>query len=301
MSDVETTQSTNGEPLPTGAATPAPTLERAEAKHGTRVRVSVHRLDGGLEDGESDARIITGEGFPIFTPPDAERARWIPARDIKYVVLGSVDDPDLESDPGDKTAARRAILRFRDGEWIAAYMDPSQASDGAGLAIKIRLTESQRVIPAIAASAALLEMQFVDAWTSTTTDAPAPHRRRSDIMEAAARQGRDLDKLANDFRDRLALIRDVGLTTGDTLAFSRSVRTHLDRFLAEDSIELSAPEKTTLADIILRAAVGYGPLDGLLHDRSVSEIMVNGPDQVFIERRGVLTKAEVRFEDENQL
>src|SRR5712664_375889 len=301
MSDVETTQSTNGEPLPTGDATPTPIPQRADGKRGTRVRVSVHRLDGGLEDGESDARVLTGEGFPIFTPPDAERARWIPARDIKYVVLGSVDDPNLESDPGDRTAARRAILRFRDGEWIAAYMDPSQGADGAGLAIKIRLTESQRVIPALAATAALLEMQFVDAWTSTATDAPAPHRRRSDIMEAAARQGRDLNKLASDFRDRLALIRDVGLTTGDTLAFSRAVRTHLDRFLAEDSIELSAPEKTTLADIILRAAVGYGPLDGLLHDRSVSEIMVNGPDQVFIERRGVLTKAEVRFEDENQL
>src|ERR1700687_4804020 len=269
MSDVETTQSTNGEPLPTEAATPAASLQRADAKQGTRVRVSVHRLDGGLEDGESDARILTGEGFPIFTPPDSERARWIPARDIKYVVLGSVDDPDLESDPGDKTAARRAILRFRDGEWIAA-------------------------------SAALLEMQFVDAWTSTT-DAPAPHRRRTDIMEAAARQGRDLNQLASDFRDRLALIRDVGLTTGDTLAFSRAGRHHLARFLAEDNLAVSTPEKTTLADIILRAAVGYGPLDGLLHDRSVSEIMVNGPDQVFIERRGVLTKADVRFEDENQL
>jgi hypothetical protein len=88
MSDVETTQSTNGEPLPTGAATPAPSLQRADAKHGTRVKVSVHRLDGGLEDGESDARILTGEGFPIFTPPDSERARWIPARDIKYIVVG---------------------------------------------------------------------------------------------------------------------------------------------------------------------------------------------------------------------
>ena len=146
MSDVETTQSTNGEPLPTGDATPTPIPQRADVKRGTRVRVSVHRLDGGLEDGESDARVLTGEGFPIFTPPDAERARWIPSRDIKYVVLGSVDDPNLESDPGDKTAARRAILRFRDGEWIAAYMDPSQGADGAGLAIKIRLTESQRVI-----------------------------------------------------------------------------------------------------------------------------------------------------------
>jgi len=303
MSDVDITQSAqaaNGGPLPFGAGAPAPTVQRAEARRGTRVKVSVHRLDGGLEDGESDARVLTAEGFPIYTPPDSDRARWIPARDIKYVVLGAVDDSNLEADPGDKSSARKAILRFRDGEWIAVYMDPGQAADGAGLAIKIRLTERQRVIPAIAASAALLEMQFVDAWASTT-ETPMPNRRRTDIMEAAARQGRDLNKLANDFRDRLALIRDVGLTTGDTLAFSRAVRTHLDRFLAEDGIELSAPEKTTLADIILRAAVGYGPLDGLLHDRSVSEIMVNGPDQVFIERRGVLTKADVRFEDENQL
>src|SRR5216683_1662929 len=303
MSDVEIAQTASGEQLPTESATPEPaTLQQraADNRHGTRIKVSVHRLDGGLEGGESDARVLTSEGFPIFTPPDSDRARWIPARDIKYVVLGSVDDSNLEPDPGDKSSARKAILRFRDGEWIAAYMDPGQASDGAGVAIQIRLTERQRIIPAVAASAALLEMQFVDAWTSTP-DAARPLRRRSDIMEAAARQGRDLNRLADDFRDRLALIRDVGLTTGDTLAFSRAVRTHLDRFLAEDGIELSAPEKTTLADIILRAAVGYGPLDGLLHDRSVSEIMVNGPDEVFIERRGVLTKADVRFEDENQL
>ena len=285
------------DPEPISATMPAPEVSGVK---GTRRQVSVHRLDGGLELGESDAQTITGEGFPIYTPPDLDRARWIPVRDIKYVVFGSVEDPELEADPGEKSQARKAILRFRDGEWIAAYMDSSQPPNGAGLAIKIRLTERQRVIPAVAANPALLEMQFVDLWASTT-DAAQPHRRRSDIVEAAAREGRDLSKLANDFRDRLALIRDVGLTTGDSMAFSRAVRSHLDRFLAEDGIELSTQEKSALADIILRAAVGYGPLDSLLHDRSVSEIMVNGPDQVFIERRGVLSKADIRFEDENQL
>src|SRR5438067_1146745 len=113
-------------------------------------------------------------------------------------------------------------------------------------------------------------------------EAPTPQRRRSDIEQAAARQGKDLHKLADDFRDRLALVRDAGLTTGDTLAFSRAVRTYLDRFLAEDAVVLTAAEKSALADIILRAAVGYGPLDSLPHDRSVSQIMVHGPDHGLI-------------------
>ncbi|HXN92711.1 MAG TPA: ATPase, T2SS/T4P/T4SS family [Candidatus Sulfotelmatobacter sp.] len=282
-------------------ATPPPDTPDDPRPRNLRIKVVVHRLDGGLEDGESDARTISADGFPVFSQSDPDRARMVPTRDIKYVVFGSVDDPELEPDPGEDSTARKAILRFRDGEWIAAYIEQGVTNDGDGIAIKIRLTELQRVIPAVAASPSLLEMQFVDMWTATSTPAGQPQRRRSDILEAAARQGRDLNKLANDFRDRLALIRDVGLTTGDTMAFSRAVRSHLDRFLMEDGIVLNSQEKSALADIILRAAVGYGPLDSLLHDRSVSEIMVNGPDQVFIERRGVLTKADVRFEDENQL
>ncbi|HYR48485.1 MAG TPA: ATPase, T2SS/T4P/T4SS family [Candidatus Polarisedimenticolia bacterium] len=286
--------------LPGGPEGTEPDPQTGMVPATLRIPVVVHRMEGGLEKGESEARALSAAGFPIFTQADPDRPRLIPLTDIKYVVLGSVEDPNLEADPGDKATARKAILRFRDGEWIPAYMDPSQANDGVGLAVKIRLTERQRVIPAVASSRALLEMQFVDAWASLT-EGPVPQRRRSDIEQAAARQGKDLQKLANDFRDRLALVRDAGLTTGDTLAFSRAVRTYLDRFLAEDGITLNAGEKSALADIILRAAVGYGPLDPLLHDRSVSEIMVNGPDQVFIERRGVLTKAEVRFDDENQL
>src|SRR5450759_2568849 len=229
MSEVITTSPEIPERIP--EATPVPGSNGAPLARAPRFKVTVHRLDGGLEQGDSDERALSPQGYPIYNPADADRPR---------------------------------------------------------------------VIPALAASPSLLEMQFVDMWAAPAAT-PQPQRRRSDIVEAAARSGRDLGKLANDFRDRMAMIRDVGLTTGDTLAFSRAVRSHLDRFLAEDEIELSSQEKSALADIILRAAVGYGPLDGLLHDRSLSEIMVNGPDQVFIERRGVLSKADVRFEDENQL
>src|SRR5258707_2297580 len=199
-------------PGPTPEPTPVPASNGTPTLRAPRFKVTVHRLDGGLEEGGSDALGLDARGYRTHTPADADRPRWIPARDIKYVVFGSVEDPGLEADPGDKSLSRKAILRFRDGEWIAAYIDPGQAPDSQGVAIKIRLTERQRVIPALAASPSLLEMQFVDMWAAPAPTTQ-PQRRRSDIVEAAARSGRGLGKLANDFRDRLALIRDVGLTT----------------------------------------------------------------------------------------
>src|SRR3954468_23702458 len=80
----------------------------------SRVKVVVHRLDGGLDEGESDSRRIAGDGFPVYSGPDATRARIVPTRDIKYVVFGSVDDPDLQADPGDASSERKAVMRFRD-------------------------------------------------------------------------------------------------------------------------------------------------------------------------------------------
>src|SRR3989442_2229337 len=192
-----------------------------------RVKVVVHRLDGGLEDGESDARSLTSAGFPIYSSGDSQRARMVPTSDIKYVVFGSVDDPTLEPDPGEKSTSRKAILRFRDGEWISAYIDQGVQPDGEGIAIKIRLAELQRLIPAIAASPSVLEMQFVDMWTTPTTSAGQPLRRRSDILEAGARPGRPPNQQAQKFSDPLAPITPRGLPTGGTPALFRSVAAHL--------------------------------------------------------------------------
>ena len=134
MSDPQAVSSS----IPQSVADQPSTVSTARPSEGSAIKmprrqVAVHRLDGGLERGESDARALTGDGFPIYTPPDLDRARWIPVRDIKYVVFGAVEDPDLEADPGEKSQARKAILRFRDGEWIAAYMDEGQPPDGAGI------------------------------------------------------------------------------------------------------------------------------------------------------------------------
>jgi pilus assembly protein CpaF len=114
-------------------------------------------------------------------------------------------------------------------------------------------------------------------------------------MSADLRGDQASRELLHEFRNLLAVIvnhcQPIADGTNDPAALKADlieIRTAADRAL-------------TLADTILRPDVDYGPLDPLLHDRSVSGIMVNGPDQVFIERRGVLTKSDVRFDDENQL
>src|SRR5438093_1455849 len=257
-----------------------------------RVKVVVHRLDGGLEDGESDARTIAGEGFPLYATHDPTRQRYVPTRDIKYVVFGTVDDPNLETDPGDASTARKAIMRFRDGEWIAAYIEPALQPYSEGISIKIRLPEVQRVIPAVAVAASLLDTQFVDTWTVAAASAPpppgTPRRRRSDILEAAARQGRDLNKLANDFRDRLALIRDAGLTTGR----------HIDGL--NPMVDARLPDGSRVNAIIRPAAI-HGPaltirkfkdavlgIEDLKHEGSLSPAMAEFLQAAVLGRMNIL-------------
>ena len=64
---------------------------------------------------------------------------------------------------------------------------------------------------------------------------------------------------------------------------------------------LSAERRSQLVDLILRDTVGLGPLEVLLADEEVEEVMVNGHDRVYVERRGEITLTEVCFESAQQL
>lgn len=65
--------------------------------------------------------------------------------------------------------------------------------------------------------------------------------------------------------------------------------------LAVLNIPLSIVDQRTLVESLVNDLMGYGPLEPLLADASVTDIMVNGPDSVWIERQGQLEKTDVRF------
>ena len=74
-----------------------------------------------------------------------------------------------------------------------------------------------------------------------------------------------------------------------------------EQVLVEENIVLTRPERQRLLEQITDEILGLGPLQPLLQDRSVTEIMVNGHDQVYVERNGKLFKTPVRFENDDHV
>ena len=71
--------------------------------------------------------------------------------------------------------------------------------------------------------------------------------------------------------------------------------------LEQDRAALNRAERETLVVDVLDELLGLGPLEPLLKDESVTDILVNGHDVVFVERRGLLERVATRFQDEKHL
>ena len=105
-------------------------------------------------------------------------------------------------------------------------------------------------------------------------------------------------------RVHLTVIGDLGPqlfnVTMDPAALRERVMVDIRRHLAGETT-LSRDDRERLSKEIADDILGYGPLERLLNDDSISEIMVNGPGDIWIERQGRLFETTVRFNDESHL
>jgi pilus assembly protein CpaF len=85
--------------------------------------------------------------------------------------------------------------------------------------------------------------------------------------------------------------RGIALPTQDEVVAWANIR------LAEEE----GAEQTTITQTLLDRLFGWGPLTPLLADDRLTEIMVNGPDQIFVESDGKITQANIRFENNEEL
>lgn len=106
------------------------------------------------------------------------------------------------------------------------------------------------------------------------------------------------DKLVNEL-DSKALEDKNGNIKKDLL--KEQVEEHILLISSQERITLTRGEHDRLLEEILDEILGLGPIEPLLKDPSVSEIMVNGPHQVYVERQGKIERTNVTFNDETHL
>jgi pilus assembly protein CpaF len=114
----------------------------------------------------------------------------------------------------------------------------------------------------------------------------------------AARE-RNVAELAAVLRGRLVERRRAAVARGEDAGgdLGQAVR----ELVAEEAVLLGEGDREEVAARIVRDSVGLGPLEVLLADPAVEEVMVNGPGTVYVERGGRIEATDVRFADEEEL
>ncbi|MFK3796695.1 MULTISPECIES: CpaF family protein [unclassified Pseudomonas] len=91
------------------------------------------------------------------------------------------------------------------------------------------------------------------------------------------------------------------LLEGTRPALAQFVTDKVAEYVARLRLAISRYEMERLAEELVDELTGFGPLEVLLRDKSVTEILVNGPNKVFIEREGVLHHSDLRFIDSHHV
>jgi pilus assembly protein CpaF len=132
-----------------------------------------------------------------------------------------------------------------------------------------------------------------------------PESREPAAEQAAASQShRVLDRpvLSAALRERiLEQIEPSVAATVPREVLRRQIEEIIHQIANEERLELSGREQLQLADELADDMTGYGPLRPLLLDDTISDVMVNGPSNIYVERSGKLERVAVRFRDNDHI
>jgi pilus assembly protein CpaF len=115
------------------------------------------------------------------------------------------------------------------------------------------------------------------------------------------------DPMVDDLRQRVHhhLIDSLGPLLYDRRISEDELRQRvyeqLQQALAQERAPLSAADRAQLISDVSDDILGYGPIDKLLRDEEITEVMVNGPESVYVEQKGRIVKADASFVDETHL
>lgn len=98
---------------------------------------------------------------------------------------------------------------------------------------------------------------------------------------------------------RQTILENVNLTKVSDMELEDSIRAVVDKYYVGKFI--SVGDKAALADAVFSSIRGFGVLDSIIHDDDVTEVMINGAKDIFIEKKGKLSRLNEGFESEEKL
>lgn len=100
------------------------------------------------------------------------------------------------------------------------------------------------------------------------------------------------------------LMNRIDTTAAATLPrneLQRQIDVVIAEILLEQKVQLNKQERQELVQVLLNDMLGLGPLEPLLSDPTITDIMVNGPNQTFVEKNGKLVLTDIKFRDNQHL
>jgi len=138
------------------------------------------------------------------------------------------------------------------------------------------------------------------ALPGTTRIAPPIERKRPPTPGGQASRDTYFD-LKSRVQNKLLSELDPSMDVSQTAEVRRTIEELFENILTEEKIVLSRPERRRLFEQIVAEILGLGPLEPLLADETVTEIMVNGSKNIYIERKGKIHREPVSFESDDHL
>ena len=120
--------------------------------------------------------------------------------------------------------------------------------------------------------------------------------RRTNAPITAPQAGTYFD-LKTRVQNRLLAELDPSMDISRLEEVRKTIQDLFEQILSEENIVLSRPERARLFEQIAAEILGLGPLQPLLEDESITEIMVNGAKNIYIERKGKIHRVPVTFEN----
>ncbi len=134
-----------------------------------------------------------------------------------------------------------------------------------------------------------------------TTTASLPVDRAERPMRSDALRPQYLELRASVHRKLLTRLNLEALATADRSRAEAEIRALLVDLINEEAMPLNMSERESILRDVLDEVFGFGPLEPLLRDATVSDIMVNTASQVFVERNGQIERVESTFQDDAHL